>query len=151
VTIKDSGRLNVKDAQRRRIPLWPGFILAVLVAMSAAGCEFLGQRALPSNPEWRGGCSIGVGRDATLRGSASDDRVTWAVDNGMGVRVELLWPVGYTARFSPQLEVLDEEGRVVAHEGDQVIGSCLTQEEDGGAIRIDSNEIRPAGWQPGDG
>ncbi len=130
---------------------WVRTACLTLAASYLAGCALFGATSLPSNPEWRGGCAIGVGRDAILHGSASDARVTWAIDNTEAGRIDLLWPVGYTARFSPQLEVLDGQGHVVAREGDQIIGSCLTQPEDGGAIRVDAGEVRPPAWQPGDG
>ena len=123
----------------------------VIAVMSLASCGLLVSTRLPSNPTWRGGCAIGVGRDATLHGSSSDARVTWATDTAAGGRLDLLWPVGYSARFSPHLEILDEHGTVVAHEGDLIIGSCLTQSDDGGAVRVDASQVRPPTWQPGDG
>jgi hypothetical protein len=106
---------------------------------------------LPANPNWRGACSMGVGLDATLHGAVTDPRVTWAVDRSSGIRLDLLWPFGYGARFSPDLEVLDEHGTVVGHEGDLIIGTCMTNPADGGAFRIDALEVRPPTWQPGDG
>jgi len=96
-------------------------------------------------------CGLGVGYDATLHGSASDPRLAWAINNGSGTRVEILWPAGYGARFRPQLEVLDEHGQIVAHEGDLIIGRCLSDPVDASAIRILATDIRPATWKPGDG
>jgi hypothetical protein len=114
-------------------------------------CTLARPTNLPSSPDWHGGCNIGVGQDATLHGAASDARATWPTDNFGGDRIELLWPIGYSARFSPHLEVLDDHGAVVAHEGDLIIGSCLRQPKDGGSIRVDAEEVRPPTWQPGDG
>jgi hypothetical protein len=65
----------------------------------------------------------GVGIDAILRGDATDPRVAWLV-NSLGTRVDVEWPVGYKARFSPKLEVLDAAGTVVLREGDAVTGAC---------------------------
>jgi hypothetical protein len=110
-----------------------------------------GTISLPSDPTWRGSCNIGVGREAVLAGSASDPRVTWGIDQFTGARLDLLWPVGYTARFGPGLEVVDDRGVVVARAGDLIIGSCLSRPQDAGAIRIEATDIRPPTWQPGDG
>jgi hypothetical protein len=62
-----------------------------------------------------------------------------------------VWPVGYEARFSPRLELLDDRGVVVGHDGDLIIGRCLMDPADGAAARVDAGEIRPPTWQPGDG
>jgi hypothetical protein len=43
-----------------------------------------------------------------------------------GQRYEVEWPVGYSARFTPSLEVLNENGVVVGHEGTQLRGGCQT-------------------------
>jgi hypothetical protein len=58
-----------------------------------------------------------------LHGSATDPRLVWMTwpDNG---RIELAWPVGYSARFTPQLELLDDSGHVVGREGTYVTGGC---------------------------
>ena len=41
-----------------------------------------------------------------------------------GTRTELVWPVGFSARFRPTLEILDDAGAVIAREGDLVTGGC---------------------------
>jgi hypothetical protein len=43
-----------------------------------------------------------------------------------GQRLELAWPLGYSARFTPRLELLDENGDVVGREGDELTGGCTT-------------------------
>ena len=117
------------------------------------GCQLLvNTRPLPANPTWHGECGFGVGRDVVLRGSVLDPRVTWANDRAGGVRFELLWPMGYQARFTPNLELLDEQGAVVGREGDLIIGSCsITDPGDGSALRVSAEDVRPPTWQPGDG
>jgi hypothetical protein len=120
-------------------------------AWLVVGCGSFGGFSLRTDATRQGSCSIGVGRDATIHGSVSDPRLAWAIDNSSGRRVELIWPVGYSARFSPQLVVVDRGAKVVAHEGDLIIGSCLNRPEDADAIQIDPAEIRPPTWQPGDG
>jgi hypothetical protein len=119
--------------------------------LALAGCAILPPTPLPTDPTWQGNCMMGVGRDAMLHGSVSDGRVTWAINGDGTGRIELLWPRGYAARFNPQLEVLDGTGRVVAHEGDLIIGSCSAAPGDRGAIRIEASDVRPPNWKPGDG
>jgi len=37
-----------------------------------------------------------------------------------------VWPAGYTARFTPQIEVLDASRRVRYVAGDVIEGGCVT-------------------------
>lgn len=62
-----------------------------------------------------------------LHGSPLDPRSAWMTTPD-GSRHELAWPVGYSARFVPDLEVLDDAGRVIAREGSTVDGGCETPE-----------------------
>lgn len=119
-----------------------------LVAVAVAACAGLlpGTAALPTDPQWSGGCGIGVGLDAILHGAPSDPRVAWATDRSSGARIDLLWPNGYSARFLAGLEILDSTGAVVAREGDLIIGKCM-----GSPAPVDAGEVRPPTWQPGDG
>ncbi len=66
-----------------------------------------------------------IGFSAVLHGSATDPHLTWVV-NDLGTRIDVLWPPGYRARFTPNLEVLDASGVVVARSGDPVGGGCGT-------------------------
>jgi hypothetical protein len=118
------------------------------LAVMLAGCAILPTTPLPA---WQGDCGLGVGRDLILHGSAADGRVAWAIDGSGAGRVDLLWPRGYMARFNPELEIIDANGRLVAHDGDLITGSCLTAPGDGGAIRIGPGDVRPPDWKPGDG
>ena len=72
----------------------------------------------------------GVGLDGVLRGDVKDPRLGWAevTSNRSGIvrRRELVWPIGYTARFAPELEVLDASGRVAFAAGDVIDGGCVT-------------------------
>ncbi|HXX60012.1 MAG TPA: hypothetical protein VEI48_01830 [Candidatus Sulfotelmatobacter sp.] len=67
----------------------------------------------------------GVGVSAVLHGSAADPRVAWLV-NDLGTRLDVVWPPGYLARFTPNLEVLDGNGVVVLKAGGVVTGVCGT-------------------------
>ena len=72
-----------------------------------------------------GGTCAGVGLDAVLRGSPEDARVAW-LENHLGgaARMDVTWPAGYHARFTPKIEILDENGKVVLRDGDAVTGAC---------------------------
>jgi hypothetical protein len=84
-----------------------------------------------------------------------DTQHAWGIDNSGGDRVELLWPAGYVARFTPQLKVLDANGQVVAHDGDLIIGRCLPpphiDPSDEEFARVYAAQIRPPTWEAGDG
>jgi hypothetical protein len=82
-------------------------------------------------PTWNGGCP-GIGILATLHGDASDPDLVWLTPDTRGggpKRYELRWyPRGYTARFNPELEVLDPDGNLIAREGDHVGGGCVVED-----------------------
>jgi hypothetical protein len=69
----------------------------------------------------------GVALAVVLRGSPLDPHLAWIEQfpHGGG-RQEVIWPVGFSPRFSPQLEILDESGRPVIREGDFVEGACVS-------------------------
>ena len=64
------------------------------------------------------GC-VGVGFDpVTLHGEESGpDQLVW-VEDSRRREYALVWPPGFSAQFSPLLQVLDADGAVVAVEGD---------------------------------
>jgi hypothetical protein len=64
-----------------------------------------------------------------LRGSPEDPRMAW-MRFPDGTRHELAWPIGYSARFDPALEVLDDRGHVIAREGSHIGGGCETADPD---------------------
>lgn len=105
---------------------------AVASCSATAGLRPLGQgeRWLPAGQWERDGerflCGGGGFVDVTLRGSPDDPRLAWG--SSPRGRMELSWPVGYSARFRPLVEVLDESGRVVMREGDPVPGGCVLAE-----------------------
>ena len=69
----------------------------------------------------------GVGLSTVLTGDPGDPRIAWLepFDGGAEPALGVLWPPGYAAQFAPNLEVLDEHGRVVMHAGDFVDGGCV--------------------------
>jgi hypothetical protein len=66
----------------------------------------------------------GFATPGLLEGAADDPRVAWMILNGKAH--SLAWPRGWTARFSPSLEVFDDAGRAVARAGDPIGGGCRT-------------------------
>lgn len=84
---------------------------------------------VPSLPPGAARACAGIGLvDAVLRGGANDPKTVWLVSGG-SKRFELVWPPGYRARFNPTLEVLDPVGNVVARDGEQVNGACVTADQ----------------------
>lgn len=91
---------------------------------------------LPTVSFWGGGCRD-IGLDATLMGDPSDPRLTWLTASD-GRRIDVIWPPGYTARFTPNLEVLDGSGNVAFRDGSKVSGGCVTGPDAQGPLLIAS-------------
>ena len=88
-----------------------------------------GDLALPTLNQIVPGACGGVGADLLLRGSPTDPRVAWlegSLAPAVPQRVDVIWLGGYRARFSPGLEILDENGNVVARDGTHIAGYCVT-------------------------
>lgn len=89
-----------------------------------------GEIALPTQPPVAlepgvATACAGVGLGAVLHGDGSDPRVAWLVDTSHGTSMEVVWPPGYRARFTPGLEVFDASDNVVLRSGDPVTGACV--------------------------
>jgi hypothetical protein len=97
-------------------------------ALFLAACGATTTPSLPTLSEDTQICA-GVGTEAILVGSPTDARLAWIVDF-RGGRHEIVWPRGFTARFDPDLEVLDASGKVVYRAGDKIDGGCVTGSED---------------------
>ena len=77
----------------------------------------------------------GVGiADAHLTGDPNDPRVAWLT--GQYGRREVVFPARFTARFAPELEILDATGTVVARSGDLITGGCVTGGDPVGPLLI---------------
>ena len=91
----------------------------MLVATSPTAC---GPTALATGPDIVGGeevvCMAALA-EGILHGDSRDPRLAWLV-NPDGLRVEVQWPRGFTARFNPELELVASNGEVVAREGDDL-------------------------------
>ncbi len=97
---------------------------------SAAGISLRATTNWPTAPATPPACA-GVGLDAVLHGDAGDPAVAWITDRAGAGRIEVIWPPGYLARFSPRLVVVDPTGAIVHREGDAITGGCV---EDGGIL-----------------
>lgn len=62
--------------------------------------------------------------DAMLAGDPLDPRVTW-LKFGSGREVRLVWPPGWEAHFGANMEVVNNEGKVIFSGGDPIDGVCL--------------------------
>jgi hypothetical protein len=106
----------------------------------------VGERWLPVANFGSDGLCGGAGYvgEFRLHGAADDPRQAWMI--GPDGRRELAWPVGFSARFTPMLQVLDERGRLVASEGALVTGGCPT--DDAGVTYPDFSTPSHDGVQP---
>ena len=71
---------------------------------------------------------MGFDGEFRLHGAPQDANIVWMTFPN-GSRHELAWPVGYSARFTPVLELLDGGGQVVGREGTRVTGGCGIPED----------------------
>ena len=119
-------------------------LISLLLALSACGAPPVPSAAPPSSSPLPASGALGLATDppaeypsggvavcagialsAILHGDATDPHIAWLIADP-GKRVEVTWPPGYRARFTPDLEVLDEQGVVVLKEGDGVWAACVT-------------------------
>jgi hypothetical protein len=107
------------------------------IAFLLAACGATPTPSLPTLSEDIPPCA-GVGTEATLAGSRTDPRLAWMVDS-QGGRHEIVWPRGFTARFDPDLAVLDASGKVVYRAGDKIDGGCVTGGEDSPLLILPPN------------
>ncbi len=101
-------------------------LLGGTLAILLAACGASPTPTLPTLSEDNPPCA-GVGTEATLAGSHTDPRLAWMVDS-QGGRHDIVWPRGFTARFDPDLAVLDASGKVVYRAGDKIDGFCVRGE-----------------------
>jgi hypothetical protein len=67
----------------------------------------------------------GIGLQAALTGDPHDRRFAWLKDASSGGRIDVVFPPGFSARFTPNLEILNAADQVVGREGDPVEGGCI--------------------------
>lgn len=100
---------------------------AIALSLGVLACG----RALPGAEI--GGIGIdqacaGVGMQAFLHGSPTDPRTAW-VESITGEEIDVLFPRGYSARFTPTLQVADRTGAIAMEEGDYVYGACVVGDD----------------------
>ena len=97
-------------------------LVAVLAAASLGACQLAAQRVplATSEPPAAGqleACPNALLASVRLEGDPAQRPAVWVVGQD-GRRLSILWRHGFSARFTPRLELLDEDGDVVAREGD---------------------------------
>ena len=107
--------------------------LLIAIVLTVSTCTTLPR--LPTVATFNGSCR-GVGLEGHITGDPNDPRLAWVdSDSGRG-RTEVIWPPGFTARFVPRLEILDETGTIAFRDGDPVTGGCTTGSDAQGPILI---------------
>ena len=120
--------------------------MALAVVLSACGQTYtlptVQTYTLPTLASDDGWCAE-VGYAGFLRGDSGDPRVAWGETetrvNQLVLRRELVWPPGYTARFVPQLEILDASRHVRFVAGDVIRGGCATGQGFSGPLYVIEN------------
>jgi len=110
----------------------------LFVAVGAlSGCT-----TLPVDPGWQGNGCRGTGTDMVIHGSMFDQLVSWVELPEGGGRVNIVWPVGYRARFVPTLEIVDRTGAIVAREGDRLQGWCRNASSpDDAPVHVEGDQV----------
>ena len=54
-----------------------------------------------------------------LHGDPEDKQLVWLVTDA-GLRIDILWPPGFSVRFEPRLELLDDTGALVGISGQRL-------------------------------
>jgi hypothetical protein len=85
------------------------------------------------SPQACAGVGIGLAgasqQGMPLNGSRTDPRYVWL--GPAGIRRDLVWPPGYSVRFTASgFEILDQTGAVRHRSGDWIDGGCITSDPD---------------------
>jgi len=104
--------------------------LATLLIVSVAGCAMPPVILLPAHGGGPGCRGIGLG--GVVRGDPQEPDVVWLEEPATGRRLdlELRWPPGTVARFTPEVEIVLDDGRVLYADGDEIAGGCATADFD---------------------
>lgn len=126
--------------------------LAAGAFLLLAGCVFEDRRPLPTSPPDAGGFdALHVG----LRLAADpnfDGGCVWLESDQR--RLSVIWPYGYSVRFGATVDLLDEDGSVVAQAGDELeIGGAILPDIAPARCRVSpdtvlAGEVRRAGSTP---
>ena len=124
--------------------------LLAAVVLNVSACAGIAPTYPLPTADWSGVCG-GTGIEASLRGDPRDPELTW-LEPRTGFefdepgRRHVVWPAGFSARFSPALEIVDEADEVVMREGDPVEGICggdLLSPDEIYGIGIDCGPVEP--------
>lgn len=135
------GKVRAARREKRRaawlLPTLASLVVSVAVMACEAGPEALRYPLPVADAPNR--CR-GIGFEAIIFGDEADPRLAWLVAR-TGREFLLVWPPGWSARFDPKLEVLDQGGRVRLRQGDRIQGVCPkgpgALEDPGKAVMID--------------
>jgi hypothetical protein len=127
---------------------WTAIPMALVMAYVVAGCHFRfsyapdtgGIRTFQLQREFNGQvglCTLGLAVrpvEGTFHGdpTASRDKA-WLID-ASGQRIFVAWPEGFSLRFAPGAELIDDQARVVAREGDLITFKQVNREDHTGSI-----------------
>jgi hypothetical protein len=107
----------------RRQGEWGVVVGALILGLTGCAAVTGGTVALPTLAPPPSGqtalCPAALHTPFTLEGDPASTPAVWGIDAG-GLRFDIRWPAGFTARFTPSLEVLDPTGSVVARGGQTV-------------------------------
>lgn len=60
-----------------------------------------------------------------LTGNPADPRLAWLSTTTGAGRIDVVFPPGFRARFTPRLEILNDASQMVARDGDVVDEGCV--------------------------
>jgi len=113
-----------------------GLLLALLVfagCSSAAGTVVRIPTAPTPPPGAAELCPDALFTPFTLAGDPTKSPPVWGI-NSFGVAFQITWPSGFSARFSPALQIVDPSGAVVA------TGGVVISDAGGGGDGADDGE-----------
>lgn len=87
---------------------------ALTLLLAIAGCGS-GSESMPDD------LCVNRAVNAVLTVDADDPRMIWAT-NAAGIEIRIRLPAGYAV--TPDDEVADTEGQVIADSGDHIVGGC---------------------------
>lgn len=99
-----------------------GLVLVLASCSSPAGSVVSIPIAATPPPGYADLCPQSLFGPFRLAGDPTKTPAVWGIGS-TGARFPITWPAGFTARFTPSLEILDPSGTVVATGGVEVSGA----------------------------
>ena len=122
---------------------WLAGVVAIISLAAFAAWAAIAPNSLPTLPGVQPGPNAvcaGVGLpDSVIHGDPAHRDLVWLVTSdplsgGSGRHLSVRWPAGFSARFTPNLELVDGNGQVVAREGDLPRRVGGAEQDDGRVI-----------------